>query len=302
VVLSPNLIAHGTLVTTDMYFTLGVVASLYYFRRFLLRFTLRNACLSAFTFAIAQLTKPFAIYLYVVASSLLLLIVLLNVRPTGGTPLTLKSITIYAILVPTFFLVVLNVGFCFDRTLTPLREYQFRSASFRRLQALPVLESLPVPVPYPNLQGLDMVNKNEHDGSTFGNIYLLGQLGNHLDASFRGFRSYYAVAFFFKEPIALQVFFVLGLVWVWRNRGLGDFIFGEAVLLLAAAILLVWLSFFNRAQIGVRHILPIFAIDLIIAGAAFADFNSVSHLRKALLTTLARSSPIALWIGDRTGG
>jgi 4-amino-4-deoxy-L-arabinose transferase-like glycosyltransferase len=291
-VLSPNISAHGTLVTTDLYFALGVIVSLYYFRRYLLRPMLRNACLSALTLALAQLTKPFAIYLYGVAGCFLLLpFVLPNLRPTAGTLLTRRSITIYAGLVLVFFLVVLNVGFSFDRPFIPLGGYRFQSVSFIRLQTLPVLRSFPVPLPYPYLQGLDMVKKNEQNGSTFGNIYLLGELGNHLDPSFRGFKSYYATALFFKEPIALQILFVLGLVWVWKNRSLSDFFFDEALLLVAAAILLAWLSFFNRAQIGVRHMLPFFAIDVIIAGAAFVCLNSMSRVRKAILCLLV------LWLG-----
>lgn len=290
-VLSPNIIAHGTLVTTDLYFALGVIVSLYYFRHYLLRPTLRNACLSALMFALAQLTKPFAIYLYGVAGCFLLLLVLPNLRLTHGNLLTRKSITIYAGLLLAFFLVVLNIAFSFDRTFTPLGGYRFQSVSFMRRQSLPVLRSVPVPLPYPYLQGLDMLEKNMQDGSTFGNIYLLGQLGSHLDPSFRGFKSYYAVAFFFKEPIALQILFMLGLAWIWKNRNFSDFFFGEALLLMAAAILLVWLSFFNRAQIGIRHILPFFAVDVIIAGAAFVCLSSMSRLRKAFLCLLV------FWLG-----
>src|SRR6266849_4292473 len=151
------------------------------------------------------------------------------------------------------WLAVFFSPFFFDRPFTLLGEYRFQCVSFIRLQTLPVLRSFPVPLPYPYLQGLDMMKAHEQNGSTFGNIYLLGELGNRLDPSFRGFKSYYAVALFFKEPIALQILFVLGLVWVWKNRSLSDFFFGEALLLAAAAILLVWLSFFSRAQIGIRH-------------------------------------------------
>lgn len=291
VVLSPNIIAHGTLATSDLYFALGVIVSLYSFRRYLLRPTLRNACLSAFTLALAQVTKGFAIYLYGVAGCFLLPFVLPNLRPTQGTLLTRRHITIYVGLILVFFLVVMNVAFFFDRPFTLLGEYRFQSVSFIRLQTLPVLRSFPVPLPYPYLQGLDMMKAHEQNGSTFGNIYLLGELGNRLDPSFRGFKSYYAVALFFKEPIALQILFVLGLVWVWKNRSLSDFFFGEALLLAAAAILLVWLSFFSRAQIGIRHILPFFAIDVIIAGAAFVGLNSMSRLRKAFLCLLV------LWLG-----
>jgi hypothetical protein len=107
-------------------------------------------------------------------------------------------------------------------------------------------------------------------------------LGNRLDPSFRGFKSYYAVALFFKESIALQILFVLGLAWVWKHRSLSDFFFNEALLLVAGAMLLAWFSFFSRAQIGIRHIMPFFATDVIIAGAAFVGLNSMSPPAESL--------------------
>jgi hypothetical protein len=193
--------------------------------------------------------------------------------------------------VQVFFLLVLNVGFCFDRTFTPLGAYHFESASMVRLQDLPFVRSLPVPLPYPWLQGLDMMKSQEQDGSTFGNIYLLGKLGDVHDPSFHGFKSYYAVALFFKEPIALQILFLMGMAWVWKNRRLDEFVLGEALLAVAAGALFVWLSFFSRAQIGIRHILPVFAVDVIVAGAAFAGFRSMLLRRRVVLGLLV------VWLG-----
>ena len=46
------------------------------------------------------------------------------------------------------------------------------------------------------------------------------------------------------------------------------------------------MSFFSRAQIGIRHILPALAIETIIAGAAFANFHSKPWPQKALLSSL----------------
>jgi hypothetical protein len=115
---------------------------------------------------------------------------------------------------------------------------------------------------------------------------LLGELRDPSSPAFRGFKSYYAVALFYKEPIALQLLFLWGLVWIWRNRSLGDFLLGEGLLLTAAAILVVWLSFFSKAQIGIRHILPALAIETVIAGAAFSNFSSKPWPHKAILSIL----------------
>jgi hypothetical protein len=135
-----------------------------------------------------------------------------------------------------------------------------------------------------------MTAVDEQKGRSFGNIYLLDELRDISNPAVRGFRSYYAVAYFYKEPIALQILFLWGMVWVCRNRKLGDFLVGEGMLLMAAAILVVWLSFFSRAQIGIRHILPALAVETVIAGAAFSNFSLRASSQNVLLSILV------LWI------
>jgi hypothetical protein len=274
VVLAPNLIAHGALATTDGYFALGSLLSLYRLRRYLRHPTWGNACLSACTLAFAQLTKQFALYLYVIAGLGLAAAALLP--PRTGASLTARGTAFYAGVCLAAFLLVLNVGFGFDRSFARLGSYRFTSARLVNLQhtmaRLPLLWRTRVPVPYPYLQGLDMSADDEAHGKSYGNVYLLGQLGNSRDPRFHGFKSYYAVAWFFKEPIALQVLFLLGLLEVWKRRAFADFVLDEGPLLAAAGVLVVWLSFFNRAQLGVRHILPALAVAVVIASAAFSRF------------------------------
>jgi hypothetical protein len=87
------------------------------------------------------------------------------------------------------------------------------------------------------------------------------------------------------------ILFLFGLVWIWKNRNLSDFLLGEGLLLGTVGLLLIWLSFFNRAQIGIRQVLPFFALDVIIAGAGFVEVASASRMRKSVLAVLL------LWLG-----
>jgi 4-amino-4-deoxy-L-arabinose transferase-like glycosyltransferase len=281
-ILSPNLIAHGTLATTDMYHALGVVGSLYFFRRYLLQPTTAHAFLSGLALALAQITKPVALFLYAVVC-LAIAVAIFRRSPLGS--LTPRRLLAFAAIATASFVVTINVAYSFDRTFTRVGSYRFESAFFTRFQQTPFLRQIPVPLPYPFLEGIDMTKHNVDIGESSGNVYLLGELGDSRDETFHGFKSYYAVALFFKEPIALQILFLCGLVWMWKNRSRVDFFFGEALLLAAAAILVFWLSFFDRAQIGIRHILPALAIEIIIAGAAFSHFSSKSLAKKALLST-----------------
>ena len=283
-VFSPNLMAHGTLSTNDGYFSLGVVWALFCFRQYLLQSTLRNAVWSGVSLAIAQLTKPFAMYLYLVVALFMIYVIL---APIKGLPsLRKKDAIIFALVVLVCFVLVLNIGFCFDRPFTPLKSYQFESDSFARLQHIPLLRSLPIPLPYAFLQGLDMLRHHDDTGLTYGKIYLLGELRDPLDPNFHSFKSYYAVALFFKEPIAVQVLFCLGLAWIWKNRSWNEFVTGEALLLCAAAVLFVWFSCFRKSQLGIRNILPVIAVELIIAGGAFAGFSAKLRRTQALLVLL----------------
>jgi len=296
VVLAPNLIAHGTLATTDGYFALGVLLSLYCLRRYLRHPTWGNACVSACALAFAQLTKPFAIYLYAIAG-LGVAVATWRARRTG-TSLTARGTAFYTAACLAAFLLVLNVGYGFDRSFARLGSYQFTSAPFIRLQRtmarVPLLWRTRVPVPYPYLQGLDMSADDEAHGKSYGNVYLLGQLGNSRDPRFHGFKSYYAVAWFFKEPIALHVLFLLGLLEVRKRRPFADFVLDEGLLLAAAGVLVVWLSFFNRAQLGVRHILPALAVAVVIASAAFSRFPLLPRWARIGLSLLV------VWLGLST--
>lgn len=279
--LSPNLMAHGTLATTDMYHALGVVGGLFFFHRYLLQPSLSRAMVSGLALALAQTTKSFALVLYGVV---FLILALMLLRRTSLSSLTWKRVLLFTAIATLWFVAVINVAFCFDRTFAPL-SYYFQTNMLARLQKLPLPAQLPVPFPYPFLQGLHLMRAGEQAG-TAGNVYLLGKLGDPTNPAFHGFKSYYAVAYFYKEPIALQILFLIGLVWICRHRKLDDFLVGEAPLLMAAAILVLGLSLFSKTQIGIRHILPALAIETIIAAAAFVNFSSKPWPQKTLLVLL----------------
>jgi 4-amino-4-deoxy-L-arabinose transferase-like glycosyltransferase len=279
--LSPNLIAHETIATSDGYFAAGVLTSLFFFRKYLLRPTTANAILSGLTLAIAQLTKPMAIYLYPIAGLYLILAAL----PPAPPRLRAKDVAIYSAFAFGLAVIVVNAAYSFDRSLTPVGSYSFESNPLKRVQRMQWIDKVPVPFPYPVLQGFDQMLQVEKTGSTFGNVYLLGELRSVTDPSFHGFKSYYLVAWFFKEPIPLQVLFIWGIVYICIHRR-EAFLFNEGLLLTAAAALVLWLSMFSKAQVGIRHILPALAIEIVIASAPFSKFAVGSRPKKVILGCL----------------
>ncbi len=285
---SPNLIAHGTLITTDMYHAVGVVGSLYFVRRFLLSPTLARAVVGGLALALAQMTKSFALILYPV----IFLVVAGAWIHSGKRKLPSPKLVLeFAVISVLSFLLIANCAYSFDRTFLPLNKYRFQTPQMSSLQDLPIIGRVPVPTPYPFLQGLDLTKYSEETGRSYENIYLLGQLRDPTSSEFRPFKSYFLVACFYKVPIALQILFIWGLVWIGKNRKLDDFYYGEGLLLIVAAVLFAWLSFFDAAQIGIRHILPVLAIQIIIAAAAFSNFPVRPLIVKITLVALV------LWMG-----
>jgi hypothetical protein len=282
--MDPNIIAHSTISTTDLYGALGVVLSLYFLRRFLLFPNAKNAALSAFTLALAQLTKFTAGYIYIVVV-LILAAVKLYARygREKRFSIPIRQIGILLGLNVVSFLVVMNVGYLFDRSFTPLARYRFQTATFQRLQEIPFLRSVPVPFPYPVLQGIDWMNYDNSTGIYFGNMVLLGEARGPTLPRKDGFPSYYLVAYLVKEPLGMQIILLVALVWIFRRRSFADLLAGEGLLLVSAVVILIPFSFFSRSQVGIRHVLPVLAICTILSGAAFQGWTNFSRRRRLLL-------------------
>src|SRR5262249_20572356 len=122
VVLSPNLIAHGTLVTSDGYFSLAVLSSLFVFRRYLLDPSWQNAWLSAAMVALAQLAKPFAIYLFPVEFAFL---AFGATWTSGSVPrIPAKKAITYLVITAVMSVAVFNIGYAFDRSFVPIKSYE----------------------------------------------------------------------------------------------------------------------------------------------------------------------------------
>ena len=168
---------------------------------------------------------------------------------------------------------MINAGFLFNRTFTPLGDYRFRSHLFQAAQSrLQVVERLPMPLPYPYLEGLDWVHHRERTGKGYGATYLLGHLRRG-----QGFQGYYVVAYLFKEPIARQAAFLIALAAYAFRRKNRRFVENELFLL---GPLLYFSLFFNcldRAQIGIRFFLVVFPFIHIFSGrllVGWRDFRS----------------------------
>jgi len=288
-VFSPNIIAHSQLITTDLYASLMTTISTFYFWRFLKSGGRGQAVLSAFTLGLSQLAKYTCILLYPIFLIIVLvkysnlifrLIIEQDVR---GLIRRFKVFLKYLLLFAAISILVINIGFLFNKPFVQLAKYEFKSDIFKSIQSIPILKNIPVPVPYPYLQGLDMLEL--HLTRIYADIYLLGKLRTIKGGGFKG---YFFYAFLFKEPIAIQLFIFLSFVIFILNRKKQKFLENEIFFLLPAAFFTIYFNFFSKIQLGIRIILIIFPLLYIFCGNLFKYWEIWGiRLRSIFILSLA---------------
>src|SRR5882724_2557778 len=275
-VFDPNLLAHGQLVTTDLPAALMTTMALYHFWHFLKLGGTGRAVLSAATLGLSQLAKYTCIYLY----PIFLVITAIYRRSATAAEAPRPSWWQYVIrgmgrwsVAIAFFavvnLLIINLGFAFNGVGTPLSGYALKDPFFKKLQATPLVGSLPLPLPVPYVQGLDLCKFQERMGQTWGNLYMAGELRvNRHDGTLHGFPGYYFYTAFFKVPIATQLIFLLTLLGFFLQRGQAATALRREEVFLLVPMLVYWIyfNFFFNAQIGIRHILPILTLATIFCG------------------------------------
>ena len=285
----PNIIAHSMLVTTDVYALGMMLFSLYCFWKFLNQPSWKTGLLSAFVLGLSQLAKYTSVFLY----PLFLMIVVVFFAPQWLAALREKAypkffrylghFARFSLLFLLVSLLVINVGFLFNRTFTPLPAYHFDSTLFQSLQEkLSALGDLPVPVPYPYLQGLDMVRYRERSGFGYGRLYLFGELRES-----GGFPGYYFYATLLKMPIATQLTLLTAFVIYLRRFTLQQFRQNEQFLLLPALFFIIYFNFFYGAQIGIRFFIVVFPLGYILSGKLVQHWAQVTNRQKIFGGVLA---------------
>lgn len=125
----PNIIAHAQLVTPDIPATVSGLAGTYVCWRYLRRGDWEHAIGAGLLLGVAQLTKFTLLILYPVWA-LLGLLHALDPNNHSFRALPLRRRLMQGLCIVVLSLLVLNVGYGFDGTGTPLGEYLFASRLF----------------------------------------------------------------------------------------------------------------------------------------------------------------------------
>lgn len=286
---SPNIIAHSRLVTTDLYAACMITISTYYFWQFIRSGGWRKAGLSAFTLGLSQLAKYTCVYLYPIYIFIIIVKYpgnLLKSIKTGDFESLIKYLKTffkYVLIFMAISVIIINIGFLFNRTLTPLKEYKFKSSLFESTQSkLGILKELPVPLPYPFIEGLDWV---KHIEQTRGYIYLFGKLQGGGE-EYKGFNGYAFYTFLFKVPIAIQLFIFFSIIaYILRYRKY-NFLENELFLFCPILFFAIYFNFFFKCQIGIRYFLVMLPFLHIFCGSLIKNWQTLNMRFKGLIILL----------------
>jgi Dolichyl-phosphate-mannose-protein mannosyltransferase len=264
---SPNIIAHSRLITNDIFATCLMTMSLYYYWKFLSSGGWKLASITAVLVGICQIVKYSLLSLYPIFLVILVFYygtqVAMIIRE-GKWKVIGNNFLIFVKYAVFFFLIsllIINAGFLFHGTFSPLSEYHFKSLSFQNIQSRSgFLGQIPLPLPTLYLEGPDD-RKWEEETGEHGNNYLFGERRNP-----GYFIGYFFWAYLYKVPLALQFIILLSLIAYLKNRREYAFSKNEIFLCIPVLLFAVYLNFFPFIQSGLRFTILVFPLLLVFAG------------------------------------
>ncbi|WP_207493482.1 ArnT family glycosyltransferase [Aridibaculum aurantiacum] len=265
----PLYLAYSTLITTDLACGAFLVALLYHVRQYLLTKSKLHFLSSALFTGIALVTKQNMLFL---VGLLPLLLFFFYVKT--DVKLSLKNGILQSVLFTVIVLFVINIAFYFTGTFKSFGSYHFVSNSFQSIQQqLAILHWLPVPVPGSYVQSIDMLQRQAELGggleaSSYKGVYLLGEYKSN-----GGFWYYYLVLLFFKMPIGTMVIILISSVLLVKYFNWQSFRKQYQFLIVPILYYLIILSFFNKFQIGIRHLLLVYPLLFVGIGYVFYRFT-----------------------------
>jgi len=285
-VFDPNILAHSQLVTTDLYVLGAVCLTFYRLWLFANQRTLKNGLLFLLALGVSQVVKYTAIVLFPLSLISLMIYDWRDIQHSftaaNTLKLFLKKYIAYIFAAMVAAILIINVGFLFNRVFTRFGDYQFKSAPFINLQKNAILRQVPIPVPYPYLEGLDWMINTEQSGNRYGNLYLLGQLSKP-----KGFLGYYFIAALLKVPLASQIIMAFSFIVYFAGRDRrANFLRDEVFLLVPIAFFTIYFNFFFNTQIGIRYYLVMFPLLYVFSGSLFVGWQGFSVSKKILSVML----------------
>jgi hypothetical protein len=260
-VFCPNINAHDTLLTTDAYTALFALTTFYYFYKFVKNSGWKYFILFSFSFSIAQVSKYSLLHLFPIFA-LLSVFILINRKMIFKN---WKNNFVRFIVLFVITAGVINIAYLFNGTGKKLEAYNFRSAKFKSFQQIPFISRIPLPLPVPYVEGIDITYHMTELGA--GNPLAAGR--NYLNGEFRtdrGFWNYYLVMLLYKTPIPYLVIFLLLALLYAKNVKRFSLFSSEFIIGFGLLYYFIFFSFFLSIQSGNRHIILFYPLLYVLAG------------------------------------
>jgi hypothetical protein len=276
--ISPNVLAHTSLVTTDAGSACFIFGTVYFLWRATRRYSAANvAGLIAF-FMLAIVTKFSALILGPV------IVVLLALAARAGAGMTPRRIAALVLTLAAAAVVAIWAVYGFRYAPSESATWVLSLETASLAQTVPALTRVTGWIDHhhllPNMftEGFLMFAQSMTDG----HFFLAG------DYSSSGWWYYFPVAFLIKTPLGFLLLIGIGLAICLRRRrelgGLNEcFLFVPIAIYLAAAMN-------NPFQVGIRHILPIYPFLLVITAAGV---HTLVHTR---LGRVILAAPVAIYV------
>lgn len=258
---SPNVLGNGAMITADAAAASMGVMALYFFRRWLKEPTWLRAICSGIGLGIAELTKSTWIILFGLLPTLWVVWRLVDRRRrrSDDPPTTAirhpSGFGLAIVLLSSIY--VLNVGYGFEDTFKPLKNFVFDSHALGGPEADDVpgnrfadswSGAVPVPLPGNYVRGIDVQRSDFERGRA---SYLRGIQKE------RGWWYWYLYALGVKVPLGTWLLAVLALIMAVRSRRPNDDWRDDLLLLTPAAAVLVLVASQTGFSRYLRYALPI---------------------------------------------
>lgn len=266
----PNILAHGRLINTDLGLTLFIFIAVYFWGEYLKKLNWQNLILAGLFSGLAMASKYTAIILFFI------LFILALVKIFQERKNYLKIIFGFiAILIMTYFVLWASYGFSIQAP--PMisaglsEKVNFEISNFDKFyRSFDVFSSDKINTVPPTYNGVYaffrpvLVPDYFFKGFVFVATHALGGHGSFLlgHNSNIGWWYYFPMAILFKTPISIFILLALSIIYAkkLRVKDLPDdqaSRFDEWLLILPPLIFLAF-AMYSKADLGVRHILPIF--------------------------------------------
>jgi hypothetical protein len=282
-VFNPVVIANSAQITPDLCLTAFSTLTIYLFWRYRNSPSFLASAMTGGALGLALLSKYSAVLLVV---ALLVLTLMFSLgRRFGKESLACSWRVWHLAIIFSAALLVVNAGYFFKGSFRPIAGNAFHSTLLKETARIPLIRSIPVPLPHAFVLGMDLQHSVVENGFL---SYLLGQKAE------KGWVHFYLVAFLLKTPAAFLLLVIFVAV-KGRDRM-------QWILWVPAILFPFYFSVFRLSR-GIRYILPIYPLLCVWVGQIALRVRNRELrpvLQWSLLVLLVWYAAAGLWIAPHS--